>query len=95
MQTGKQLGNYFDTDLSCTQEVQFYFTTIYVPCDYDAILTSQYGNGWRNVEKRGPRGGPRNPTKKLSEEESQELLNGGPRPICRTHVEPPVREGRN
>lgn len=85
---GKQMGNYFDTDLSCTMEVQFYFTTIYVPCDYEKIITSQYGNGWRNVERRGPKGSDKKKntnfsTEKISKEENAEYLQRGPRPVCK------------
>ena len=35
-----QVGSFFDTILQCFMEAQFYFTTIYIPCDFDKILTS-------------------------------------------------------
>eukprot|EP00574_Skeletonema_japonicum_P007672 CAMPEP_0201721462 /NCGR_PEP_ID=MMETSP0593-20130828/6128_1 /ASSEMBLY_ACC=CAM_ASM_000672 /TAXON_ID=267983 /ORGANISM="Skeletonema japonicum, Strain CCMP2506" /LENGTH=315 /DNA_ID=CAMNT_0048212285 /DNA_START=76 /DNA_END=1023 /DNA_ORIENTATION=- len=78
-----QVGSFFDTNLNCFTEAQFYFTTIYIPCDYDKILTSQYGNNWRKVENRD-RGSSKTETKVLSEEESNEILALGPRPVCAT-----------
>ncbi len=78
-----QVGSFFDTNLNCFTEAQFYFTTIYIPCDYDKILTSQYGYNWRKVENRD-RGSSKTETKVLSEEESNEILALGPRPVCAT-----------
>ena len=77
-----QVGSFFDTNLHCFMEAQFYFTTIYIPCDFDKILTSQYGENWRQVENRGRGGSSKTETKVLSEKESQEILAAGPRPVC-------------
>lgn len=76
-----QVGTVFDTNFNCFVLTQFYFTTIYVPCDYDVILTSLYGQNWRYVEKRFG-GNSRHETKVISEEENQKVLNGGPMPVC-------------
>lgn len=77
-----QVGSFFDTNLQCFTETQFYFTTIYIPCDYDKILTSQYGFNWRQVENRGRGGSSKTDTEVLSEEMSQKILASGPKPIC-------------
>jgi hypothetical protein len=77
-----QVGSFFDTNLHCFMEAQFYFTTIYIPCDSDKILTSQYGENWRQVENRGRGGDSKTETKVLAEEKSQEILASGPRPVC-------------
>ena len=40
----------------------FYFTTLYVPCEYDEILTAFYGTNWNHVvESRadGEQDGPK------------------------------------
>jgi len=77
-----QIGSFLDTNLHCFMEVPFYFTTIYIPCDSDKILTSQYGENWRQVENRGRGGNSKTETKVLTEEKSQEILASGPRPVC-------------
>jgi len=77
-----QVGSFLDTNLHCFMEVPFYFTTIYIPCDSDKILTSQYGENWRQVENRGRGGNSKTETKVLTEEKSQEILASGPRPVC-------------
>lgn len=79
---GKQMAHYFDTNFECMMETQFYFTTIYVPCDYDIILKSQYGENWDKVEQRGPRGGPQHASTVMDAEMSDEMIRNGPRPIC-------------
>lgn len=78
-----QVGSFFDTNLHCFTEAQFYFTTVYIPCDYDKILTSFYGENWRQVENRD-RGSAKTETKVLSEEESNKILASGPKPVCAT-----------
>eukprot|EP00584_Thalassiosira_punctigera_P023484 CAMPEP_0172573356 /NCGR_PEP_ID=MMETSP1067-20121228/136149_1 /TAXON_ID=265564 ORGANISM="Thalassiosira punctigera, Strain Tpunct2005C2" /NCGR_SAMPLE_ID=MMETSP1067 /ASSEMBLY_ACC=CAM_ASM_000444 /LENGTH=346 /DNA_ID=CAMNT_0013365959 /DNA_START=27 /DNA_END=1067 /DNA_ORIENTATION=+ len=85
---GVQMGNVFDTKLDCFTEKQFYFTTIPVPCDYDVILTSTYGSNWNHVENRGELGQveegkeTRFAAQAVSDKENENLLWGGPRPVC-------------
>ena len=80
---GKQIGTVFNIANDCLAKKQFYFTTIYVPCDSEFILEAFYGRYWRNVENRGKKGGnPKIESTKLSDEENLQTLNGGPKPLC-------------
>jgi len=74
---GKQIGHVFHSTFDCMVEKQFYFTTILVPCDYEAILTVQYGKNWRRVEKRQSW-----ESLALSEKQNEKFLKFGPRPLC-------------
>ena len=82
------MGYIFNTKLDCFTERQFYFTTIPVPCDHDAILTSLYGRNWNHVESRGSIGEfkEKRETKfeshTVSDVENAKVLLGGPTPIC-------------
>ena len=82
------MGTVMDTNLTCFIEKQFYHTTIPVPCDYDEILTAQYGKNWSHVESRGDidqddGSETQFVSQRVSEEENNALLWGGPRPNCR------------
>ncbi|KAL7542936.1 hypothetical protein ACHAXR_012231 [Thalassiosira sp. AJA248-18] len=79
---GLQIGTVFDTTFDCMTLKQFYFTTIYVPCDYEAILEAFYGRDWNHVESRGNGGKGSYPAAKLSDEESMQILQNGPKPLC-------------
>lgn len=77
-----QLASILKTSFDCFMDVQFYFTTIQVPCEYDEILTSMFGTNWRYIERRGPNGGNRHASKAVTEEENDKIMSLGPRPIC-------------
>jgi len=79
---GLQIGTVFDTTFDCMVLKQFYFTTIYVPCDYEEILEAFYGKSWNHVENRGGGGKGNRPAMKLSDKEHQKSLQGGPKPLC-------------
>lgn len=74
---GKQIGTVFSSAFDCMVERQFYFTTILIPCDYEAILLAQYGKNWHRVESR-----KKWEAVPLSEEESKGILTNGPLPLC-------------
>mmetsp|Transcript_41027 Transcript_41027/g.73977 ORF Transcript_41027/g.73977 Transcript_41027/m.73977 type:complete len:385 (+) Transcript_41027:32-1186(+) len=79
---GLQIGTVFDSTFECMVLKQFYFTTIYVPCDYEEILEAFYGKSWNHVENRGGGGKGNRPAMKLSDKEHQKSLQGGPKPLC-------------
>jgi len=75
---GKQIGTVFPSGaFDCLVARQFYFTTILVPCEYEAILLAQYGTNWHRVENR-----EKWEAMPLSEEHSNEILANGPVPLC-------------
>jgi len=47
--SGVQVAQYFNTNFHCMMETQFYFTTVFVPCDYDVILQAQFGKNWNDI----------------------------------------------
>jgi len=79
---GLQIGNDFHSKLDCWTLRQFYFTMIYVPCDYDAVLESFYGRNWNHVEGRGQGGKGSEVSMRLSVEQEEEFLRAGPKPLC-------------
>jgi len=78
---GKQIGVVMPTSLDCMVEVQFYFTTIPVPCDYEAILQAQYGIHWNTPEPRS-RKPTQHESKVVSVKESDSIMENGPLPLC-------------
>ena len=57
---GLEIGSVLPSDLTCMTLRQFYFTTIYVPCDYEAILTSFYGGtNWNDAVESDAQQGPK------------------------------------
>jgi len=76
---GKQIGVVYPSTVrfDCMVEKQFYFTTILVPCNYEAILQAYYGINWRRLEKR-----VKWESVQVSEEENIKFLKNGPLPLC-------------
>lgn len=81
-QDGLQIGTVYNTNFDCMVLKQFYFTMIYVPCDYEAILDASYGKNWNHVENRGREGKGSFPAMKLSKKKNLESLQSGPKPLC-------------
>lgn len=87
---GKPIGTVFNSALDCMVLKQFYFTMIYVPCDYDEILTAFYGRNWSHVESRGEEGKGNTAAMKVSAEEDLQSLRNGPKPLCASSIEGPL-----
>ena len=77
-----QIGTVFNTTFDCMMLKQFYFTRIYVPCDYDEVLTAFFGKNWNHVESRALGGKGSQESRKLSVEEQLDLMKNGPKPLC-------------
>ena len=79
---GLSIGTVFQDTFDCMMLKQFYFTMIYVPCDYEAMLEAFYGKKWNHVESRAKGGKGSQPAVKLSEAEHLHILESGPKPLC-------------
>jgi len=80
----QQIGTVFNNvDFDCMVQKPFYFTTVYVPCEYDTILTAFYGTNWNHVESRADGGHGNQVSMKLSEAEHLNVMRDGPKPLSR------------
>lgn len=79
---GKQIGTVFQSTFECMTLKQFYFTMIYVPCDYAETLDAFYGRYWNHVESRAKGGKGSYPAIKLTTKKAKQMLHGGPKPLC-------------